>query len=176
MRKMILSTVLLGGLMGTMLFIQTPVHAAESNKTEANITVNGGGLNIEELRKINFEAITLNGQEQTSQPTEPKTPTLTIHDYRGKTDGWSLQAGYEKDKALGGGMTLKLNPSSDQGGTVSQVSLSTTMALIYKLTKADLDKQDTNLTLNPTIDVPANTPATNYTGTIVWNAVEGAPA
>ncbi|WP_429976236.1 WxL domain-containing protein [Enterococcus sp. DIV0086] len=176
MKKALVSTTLLGVLMGAGLFIQTSVYAETANNTTANITINGGGLNIDNLASIDFGSITLNGKKQTISPKTPAAPILSIHDYRGKTDGWSLQAGYEKDKALGGGMTLKLNPSSDQGGTVSQVSLSTTMAPIYKLTKADLDKQDTNLTLNPTIDVPANTPATNYTGTIVWNAVEGAPA
>ena len=174
MRKMILSTVLLGGLMGTMLFIQTPVHAAESNKTEANITVNGGGLNIEELRKINFEAITLNGQEQTSQPTEPKTPTLTIHDYRGEKGGWYLQARYER--ALGWGLTLHVAPTSDQKGTATPIDIGKDAMTFYKLDAADPSNPDTTLTLNPTIKIPARAPSASYTGTIVWNAVEGAPA
>jgi len=176
MKKIIVSTALLGGLMGTALFLQSPVHAAENNKTNANITVSGGGLTIDELGEINFESITLNGQQQTAKPTAPKTPALSIHDYRGKTTGWYLQANYETDKALGGGMTLHVNPSSDQGGTATPIDMGTDAATIYTLTTADLSKPDTTLTLDPSILVPKNTPAASYTATIIWNAVEGAPA
>ncbi|WP_429976083.1 hypothetical protein [Enterococcus sp. DIV0086] len=176
MRKMIFGTVLLGGLMGSALFIQVPVHAAESNKTEANITVNGGGLNIDALGKIDFEAITLNGQEQTSQPTDPKTPALNIHDYRGKATGWYLQANYEKNKALGEGLTLHVAPTTEQKGTATPIDIGEDAMTFYKLDAADPSNPDTTLTLSPTIKVPAKTPAKSYTGTIVWNAVEGAPA
>ena len=176
MKKIIVSTALLGGLMGMALFIQTPVHAVDTNKTDANITVSGGGLNIDELGKIDFEAITLNGKDQTAKPVDPKVPALNVHDYRGKTGGWYLQANYEtKEKSLGNGMTLHVNPSSDQGGIAAPTDLGTDAATIYTLTTADLNNPDTTLTLNPTITVPKNTRAATYTATIVWNVVEGAP-
>ncbi|MGK0607273.1 hypothetical protein [Enterococcus gilvus] len=176
MKKIIVSTALLVVLMGTALFIQAPVHAADTNKTDANITVNGGGLNIDELGKIDFQAITLNGEEQTSQPTTPKDPALTIHDYRGKTDGWNLQASYEKDKALSGGLTLHIAPTTDQKGTATPVDIGPDSVEIYDVAASDPSNLDTTLKLSPTIKVPAKTPAASYTGTIVWNAVEGSPA
>ncbi len=52
MKKIIVSTALLGGLMGTALFLQSPVHAAENNKTNANITGSGGGLTTDELGRL----------------------------------------------------------------------------------------------------------------------------
>ncbi|EIQ7138620.1 hypothetical protein [Enterococcus faecalis] len=177
MKKIIVSTALLGGLMGTVLFIQAPVHAADTNKTDANITVNGGGLNIDDLGKIDFQAITLNGQEQTATPKDPADPTLGIHDYRGGKTGWTLQASLASRSNFAPGMALTVDPSTtDQSGTATKATLNESAATIYKLDAADLSKLDTKLKLTPTITVPANTPAKNYTATINWNAVDGAPA
>lgn len=68
-------------------------------------------------------------------------------------------------------MTLSLAPTSDQG-KVAAVSLNGSAQDIDVLEKADVNKPDTNIILNPTIDVPAHVTPNSYTATIVWNLQE----
>ena len=166
------TTALLTMLGGTFLF-QGVAHA-ESTTTRATISVKSGGLKIEPLASIDFNAITLNGQAQTSTPKTTGV-ALNLHDYRGSTTGWYLQANYKKDATLGGGMTLKLAPTSDQG-KVAAVSLNGSAQNIDVLDKADATKPDIKITLSPSIEVPAKTTPNQYTATIVWNVVDGAPS
>ncbi|ARR86570.1 hypothetical protein [Lactococcus lactis] len=163
------TTALLTMLGGTFLF-QGVAHADSTTNTNATISVTSGGLNIDPLASIDFNAITLNGQAQTSTPKTTGV-ALNLHDYRGSTTGWYLQANYKKDATLGGGMTLKLAPTSDQG-KVAAVSLNGSAQNIDVLEKADVNKPDTNIILNPTIDVPAHVTPNSYTATIVWNLQE----
>ncbi|MCT1185772.1 hypothetical protein EFL96_10555 [Lactococcus lactis] len=167
------TTALLTMLGGTFLF-QGVAHADSTTTTNATISVTSGGLNIDPLASIDFNAITLNGQEQTSMP-KTKGVALNLHDYRGSTTGWYLQANYKKDATLGGGMTLKLDPTSNQG-EVAAVSLNADAQNIDGLKKADVNNSDTNISLNPTITVPAHVISNKYTATIVWNVVDGAPS
>ncbi|BDH83889.1 hypothetical protein [Lactococcus lactis] len=167
------TTALLTMLGGTFLF-QGVTHADSTTNTNATISVTSGGLNIDPLASIDFNAITLNGQAQTSTPKTTGV-ALNLHDYRGSTTGWYLQANYKKDATLGGGMTLKLAPTSDQG-KVAAVSLNGSAQNIDVLDKADATKPDTKITLSPSIEVPAKTTPNQYTATIVWNVVDGAPS
>ncbi|WP_195228652.1 WxL domain-containing protein [Lactococcus lactis] len=167
------TTALLTMLGGTFLF-QGVAHADSTTNTNATISVTSGGLNIDPLASIDFNAITLNGSSQTSKP-KIEDISLNLRDRRGLSDGWDLQASYLKGASLGGGMTLKLAPTSDQG-KVAAVSLNGSAQNIDVLDKADATKPDTKITLSPSIEVPAKTTPNQYTATIVWNVVDGAPS
>jgi len=169
----IATTALLTMIGGSLLF-QEVAHADATGNTNANISIVSGGLNIDPLASIDFNPITLNGQAQTSTPKTAGV-ALNLHDYRGSTNGWQLQANYKEGATLGGGMTLKLAPTADQGKAAA-VSLNGSAQNIDVLEHADATKPDTKITLNPSIDIPANTTPNEYTATIVWNVIDGAPS
>lgn len=161
-------------ILGSAILFQGIVHADSTTNTNATISVISGGLNIDSLASIDFNPITLNGQAQTSTPKTAEV-FLNLHDYRGSTNGWQLQANYKEGATLGGGMTLKLAPVADQGNTAA-VSLNGNAQNIDVLETSDTNKPNTKITLNPSIEVPANTTPKQYTATIVWNVVDGAPS
>ncbi|MCI1071181.1 bacterial Ig-like domain-containing protein [Lactococcus lactis] len=134
------------------------------------VHVKSGALTLSSLPSIDFNNIILNGSSQTSKP-KIEDISLNLRDRRGLSDGWDLQASYLKGASLGGGMTLSLAPTSDQG-KVAAVSLNGSAQNIDVLEKADVNKPDTNIILNPTIDVPAHVTPNSYTATIVWNLQE----
>lgn len=173
MKNMRLKTAILTGAIGLSLFIQAPAYAATTNTTAANVTIEGGGLNIDKLASIDFGTIIENGQAHNAVAATGN-PKLSIHDYRGNTNGWTLQASLAEGGNYTTGMTLKVVPTSTQGDP-TETTITKDVAPIVNLKAADLTKQDTVVTLNPTLDIPAATAATTYTETINWNMVDGQP-
>ncbi|EEU23754.1 hypothetical protein ABXL60_03510 [Enterococcus faecalis] len=181
-KKIIGLTVTLGT--GIFLIGQQTVNAADNTNTTANVSVLGGGLTITPLAQINFGTVTKDGQDHT-QPDQSKSQ-LIINDNRGTTNtGWYLTANLEdKGKGVTGldGMTLHLDTKKPDGssekGTFTGVDLTTDASTIISLDKSDIRLSDTVTTanLNATLNIPKSIAANTYSGTIVWNAIDGAPA
>lgn len=89
-----------------------------------------------------------------------------------------------KGKGITGldGMTLHLDTKKPDGssekGTFTGVDLTTDASTIISLDKSDIRLSDTVTTadLNATLNIPKSIAANTYSGTIVWNAIDGAPA
>ncbi|MGK0606638.1 WxL domain-containing protein [Enterococcus gilvus] len=159
------------------------VQAETSTNTTAKVQVASGGLSITALDEINFGTVTKDGNDHTQ--SDSKSSELSINDNRGTTEtGWYLTANLE-DKGQGktgiDGMTLHLDPKkpadSSEKGTFTASDLNTDAANVVTLDKSDIDlnASTTTAVLNATLTVPKSIPANSYSGTIVWNAVDGAP-
>lgn len=168
---------------GLFIVAQPIAHADANTETKADVTVQSGGITITPLAKIDFGTVTKDGADHTQ--SDQSSSQIVVNDNRGTTDtGWYLTANLE-DTGSGktglDGMTLHIGTKRPDGstekGTFTEEDLTTDAANIIALGKDDIDLAETVTTanLNATLEVPKIIPANTYSGTIVWNAVDGAP-
>ncbi|GEU13478.1 hypothetical protein QuyetLC_24580 [Bacillus anthracis] len=154
------------------LLLEQTAHAEESSVTT---TVNAGPNTIKSVDAIEFEKIILNGEEQKAEDT--RAAKVAIEDFRGsETDGWTLTAQL-KDAAFDG-LTVSFAPQITKNSdiaTAKAVSLTKSAQEVAGVSDDKIKDTafDTEVTLNASLKVPANTKAKTYTSTIVWNLQSG---
>lgn len=155
----------------------TMVRADErEGETKATVTVKEGPLSITKSDDIEFDAFTLNGQNQNDYAEKGKSQ-VTVEDYRNSDNvGWSLSVKLKDKGFTENGIALKVTPNAVSNSDVvmpgsPKMSLNLENQIVASVSDEQIQTSDyeTVIRLGAALDIPAKVKAKSYSTTLVWN-------
>lgn len=167
---------------GVVLASATTVKAVENKATQAEITVTAGDLKFEgdisATAKMNFQAVTFDGNSHTQNLLTGETAVIKVGDYRGNNAKWDVTVKDTRtvsDTAAAGtqsfvtGMDITVNPTGNNEVVSQGVKTLNNSAQKVFSGRALLSEID----LHPQLTVPGSALAGDYQTVLEWELSPG---
>lgn len=159
---------------GVVLASATTVKADDSKQTNAQVKVTAGELKFEgdisDTAKMNFQAVTFDGNSHTQNLLTGETAIIQVGDYRGNNAKWNVTVKDTRTAITAGtqsfvtGMDITVNPTGDNGVTSpGEKTLNNSAQKVFS-GGALLSEVD----LHPQLTVPGSALAGDYQTVLEW--------
>lgn len=163
---------------GVVLASATTVKADDSKQTNAQVKVTAGELKFEgdisDTAKMNFQAVTFDGNSHTQNLLTGETAIIQVGDYRGNNAKWNVQVKDTRTASATAiaagtqsfvtGMDITVNPTGDNGVISQGVKTLNNSAQKVFSGGALLSEVD----LHPQLTVPGSALAGDYQTVLEW--------